>query len=75
MFVSLKILRNQLRSGIESLTIRIPSRPNLIVNYDRNPIPGTILSQPSQSQYKIDLFLIKVDLFLIDIGRLKDRKS
>ena len=51
---------------IESSTIQISSRPNLIVDYDPILIPTTILYPRSQLGYKCDLFLIK-------INRLKDQ--
>ena len=46
---------------IESSTIGISSRPNLIVDYNLIPIPTTILCQRLRFQYKFDLFLIKVN--------------
>ena len=50
-------------SGIELLTIWIPSCPNLIVDYNMNLITTADSSRQSQFQSNFDLFFIKVDQF------------
>ena len=68
-------------SGIKSLTILIPSRLDLIVDYGTIMIPTTILSPRSRFQSNFDQFLIKVDHFRslfdwkINQSQFKDRKS
>ena len=48
---------------IESSTIRISSRPNLIIDFGPIQIPMTRLCHRSQFGYNFDLFLIKFDCF------------
>ena len=69
---------------IESLTIRIPSRPNLIVDFHPIWNPTTKLYHRSRFWSNFDLFSITIDYFglkdrkirLKDWNRqLKDRKS
>ena len=48
---------------IESSTIRIPSRPNSIVDNNMNWIPSWRLSRWSRFWYNFDIILIKIDQF------------
>ena len=48
---------------IKSSTIQIPSRPDLIIDYNMNPIPTTDSSRQTRFQFKFNPFLIKVNLF------------
>ena len=48
---------------IESSTIEILIRPDLIIDYDTNPIPSQRSSLRSQFRCYFDLFLIKVIYF------------